>query len=125
MKSGDTFQLVGVADQHLWVVISDPQRFPEVVLFVNFTSLDKYADQTVILDPGVHSFVKHRTCVNYPRARVATLDQLKELEQANRLRKTSPVTPELLAKIRDGASRSIRLRTEHLQILADQELIEL
>ncbi len=124
MNSGDAFQLVGVADQHLWVVISDPVKHPECVLFVNLTSFDQYADHAVILDVGDHAFIRHRTCVNYPRARTASLDDLLRLERAGRLRKHPPVSADLLARIREGACVSLRIRTEHLQILVDQELID-
>jgi hypothetical protein len=37
MEAGDTFRLVGVADRHTWVIISDPKIDDQHVLFVSFT----------------------------------------------------------------------------------------
>lgn len=125
MKAGDTFQLVGVADQHLWIVISDPMAFAQIVLFVNVTSFDQFVDQTVILDAGDHPFIQHRSCVNYPRARVATDAQLEALKAGGRLQLREPVTAAVLTRIRLGACESRYIKMDHLQILKDQGLVEI
>ena len=38
MKGGDAFRLVGVADRHTWVVLTDPEKDPNQILIVSFTS---------------------------------------------------------------------------------------
>jgi hypothetical protein len=37
MEAGDTFRLVGVADRHTWVILSDPAIDEGRVLVVSFT----------------------------------------------------------------------------------------
>lgn len=34
MRAGDTFSIQGVADRHLWVILSDPETHPDRVIFV-------------------------------------------------------------------------------------------
>ncbi len=40
MKAGDVFRLAKAVDRHAKIIISDPIRFPESVLFVGKTSYD-------------------------------------------------------------------------------------
>lgn len=123
MNGGDAFQLVRVADRHLWIVISDPGTDPERVLFVNFTTYDPHEDQTVVLAAGDHPFLTHRTCVAYSRARVAPDEQLEELRTGDRLRLHEPASAELLERLRIGAGKSSRIKTEHVELLRDQGLV--
>jgi hypothetical protein len=122
MKAGDTF-LLQLADEHLWVVISDPSLNPQRVLVVNFTTWRQYHDQACILDRGDHPFVRHRTCVNYPSARVATDADLEEVRAAGLLHLHDPLSDSLLQRIR-AAVRASRMKLEHVQVLVDQGLIE-
>jgi hypothetical protein len=64
MEAGDTF-IRGDADQHLWVVVSDPAVDSANVLIVNLTSLDARKEKVCILREGDHPWVHHDTCVNY------------------------------------------------------------
>jgi hypothetical protein len=124
LKAGDAFQLVGVADKHLWIVISDPAADPSRVLFVNFTTYGPLEDQTVILGPTDHSFIQHKTCVAYSRCREANGADLEKLRQSGRLQLYDPVSPELLQRLRQGAADSPRAKIGHVQLLRDQGLIE-
>ena len=124
MNAGDTFQLLGVADRHLWIVISDPAVDPNRVLFVNLTTYDPKEDQTVVLDVGDHPFIRQRTSVSYSRARLATNAQLEQLRNGNRLNLNTPVTAALLGRLRDGAALSPRIKIGHLEILQEQGLAD-
>lgn len=124
MKAGDTFQLVDVADQHLWIVISDPNIDAECVLFVNITSYDKYVDQTIILNSGDHPFIQHRSCVEYGRARIARNYDLDQLASQSRLKIMQPIGTTILQRLREGASLSNRIKIEHLEILRNQGLVD-
>ena len=125
MNAGDTFQLVGAADRHLWIIISDPAVDPRQVLFVNLTTYDPRKDQAVVLGVGDHPFIRHRTCVNYVGARVATDLQLEQLKIARRLATHTPVTAELLQRLRDGAAQSPWINARHQELLQNQGLIEI
>ena len=61
MRAGDTFFLKKEAsDKHLWVVISDPESHPEVVLFATMTSYDITKEDVCLIVPGEHPFIKRR-----------------------------------------------------------------
>ena len=123
MTAGDVFRLAGVADIHTWVVISDPKIDANRVLIVNFTSWDTHEDQACILDVGDHPFITHRTCVNFPRARVASNADLDRLRVAGRIAMLSPLSVDLLKRLREGAMDSTRLSLELGQLLIDQRLV--
>lgn len=125
MNAGDAFKLVGVADHHLWIVLSDPSIDPTRVLIVNLTTYDRYEDQAVILNVGDHPFVAHKTCVAYSRARTASDAQLEQLKTRGKLTPHTPVSRELLERLRLGASTSDRIKTEHLELLRNQGFVEL
>jgi hypothetical protein len=123
VRAGDTFLVALVADEHLWMVISDPEIDPQRVLMVNFSSWKPYHDQACIVEPGEHPFVIRRSCVNYPEARLTTSEVLERLIAVNQLFPRQSLSAELLARIRRCA-RTSRLKLEHLQVLVDQSLIE-
>ena len=55
MKAGDTFLLKKDAvDRHLRVIISDPEAFPEQVVFVTMTSFDRTKEGVCLIHPGEH-----------------------------------------------------------------------
>jgi hypothetical protein len=124
MNAGDVFRLGGVADIHTWAVISDPILDPERVLLVNFTSFDRFADQSCVLDIGDHPFITGRTCANYPRAREARDEDLEVLKAAGRLLMLDSLRPEILKRIRDRSMDSKDMDIELADILMDQGLVE-
>ena len=100
MKAGDAFRFVGIADIHVWMIISDPVRDPAKVLIVNFATWEPHLDQACIVGANEHPFVVHQTVVNYSRARVVADAQLEALRAAGRLQFVDPLSPALLAKVR-------------------------
>jgi hypothetical protein len=78
MRAGDTFLFPG-ADDHLWMIISDPLVDPANVVIVLFVSWTEKYDQACILRGGEHPFVKHHTCVQYPGARIVSNVKLESL----------------------------------------------
>src|SRR5437588_4270426 len=123
MDAGTTF-LRADTDRHLWVVVSDPKVDPEHVLIVNLTTVDDRKEQVCILHPGDHPWVKHDTCVNYGDSIVTTLAKLNAGHSGGALRLHSPMKPEVLKKIRDGALDSERMQLDNADILINQGLVE-
>ena len=78
MTAGETFLLPGL-DDHLWMVLSDPAREPNLVV-VFFLSWQPQYDQACVLQAGDHPFIKHSTCVNYPGARVVADAKLEAMK---------------------------------------------
>lgn len=127
LKGGETFLIPepgSSLDSHLWIVLSEPSIDPENVLIVNLTTWAEYKDQACLLQPGDHPFVKQRTCVNYADAKVVTAHQLETFLDRGQIKHQTPLTPELLRRVREGAAQSTRMALAHAQVLFDQELIE-
>src|SRR5579863_7219747 len=107
MRAGDTFFLKKeAADKHLWVIISDPESHPNQVLFLSMTSYDVTKEDVCLISQGEHPFVKHKTCIDYSHARHATSDQLDALLASAQILASTPVSENLLVRIRMGASAS-------------------
>lgn len=124
MKAGDVFRFVGIADIHAWMIISDPVRDPSKVLLVNFTTWEPHLDQACIVQRGEHSFIAHRTVINFARSKITTDANLELLRFRRRLEFLDPLSAQLLAKIRESAMLSTTLPLECADILLDQELVD-
>jgi hypothetical protein len=124
VKAGDVFRFPGIADKHVWMIISDPARGAGRVLIVNFTSRAPHIDNACPVSPGDHPFISCETLINYARARMVSDAALEALFASKKLELLDPLTPELLKKIREGAMESITLALEFADLLLDQELVE-
>src|SRR4051812_40502679 len=102
MNAGDTFLVPGL-DDHLWLVISDPQLDKNQVVVVSFVSWQERYEQSCVVEAGEHPFVRHRTCVAYSSARVVDVQRLDTLAGANKLTLKAPLSSALLARIRESA----------------------
>ena len=125
MKAGDTFFLAGgAADRHLRVIISDPTKNPDRVIFASMTSYDVTKEDVCQLNVGDHPFVKHKTCVAYASAKEAALKDLLQLRDAGQLRSDIPVSSEILKRIWRGASLSKDIKLKYLELMLDQGLLD-
>src|SRR5262249_20181717 len=125
MKGGDTFYVRNRAfDTHLWVVISDPEKDSERVVMVSLTTYEDYKEDVCLLDAGDHPRISHKTCIAYNEARMTTLENLIALRDGGQLSIQAPVSPEVLARIRDGVSKSTRINYKYIEVLLDQGVIE-
>jgi len=52
MRAGDVFRFTGIAEKHVWTIISDPARDVVQVLMVNFTSHLPHLDQACCIQLG-------------------------------------------------------------------------
>jgi hypothetical protein len=81
IEVGATFMLAKeheVIDNHLWVILSDPQAFPDHVVIVSVTTHTPEKDQACIIERNEHPWVTHRSCISYAHSKVVTLDFLLE-----------------------------------------------
>jgi hypothetical protein len=60
----------------------------------------------------------------YNEARVATLENLIALRDRGLIRMQDPVSPDVLARIREGVSKSTRISFKYVELLLDQGVIE-
>ncbi len=121
MEPGDTLKFTH--QLHLWVVVSDPKLDPNQVLIVNM-STDRGVDQSCIISPGEHPFVRHATCMRYDMSRVTSNASLETLLSRGSIQLGDPVSSALLQRIRDGASVSQHIPLACKQVLIAQDLID-
>jgi hypothetical protein len=120
---GNTFLFPYASDDHLWMIISDPDKDPEKVVILRFLSYQEHYEQTYIAQSGDHPFVKHNTCVDYAAAILVTNSKLEELKTSKRLKLKKDLSPQLLANIREAVPRS-RIPLECEKALEDQGLLD-
>lgn len=125
MNGGDAFRLVGVADRHTWVVLSDPSQDPGRVLIVSFTSYVSGVgmDTSCLVEPHEYSVLTNRSCLYYEDVREASVAALEAIEKAGRLQNRAAVSSALLQRIRDGAVASDECSEKHKQFLRDQGVV--
>jgi hypothetical protein len=103
VKPGDTFLIPDWAGAHLHFILS---ALPDgSVIVAHFTSRRAYTDDTCVIKPGEHPFVKKETIVRYDQAHICPAANLASLE-GSIIRKLEPLSDELLARIQQGALSS-------------------
>jgi|SRR5581483_2859852 len=126
MDAGDTFLAANKElEDHLWVIISDPDQDPDRVLCVSLTTAAPHKELVCLIEAGEHPWVTHQTCVAYDKARLVTRQQLFALKDSGTIIKHPPVGDGLLKRIRDGCLASADLPMEFAELLANQGLIDL
>jgi hypothetical protein len=124
MKAGTAFVLKDKAvDDHLWIVLSDPELDAEQVLIVSITSLTPVKEQTCLVVPEDHSWVRRASCVAYNFARVVSLETLYRFKDAGMLELQDAISPQLLSRIRERSVESTGLKVDHFDILVAQGLV--
>ncbi|WP_415199523.1 hypothetical protein [Silvibacterium sp.] len=89
------------ATSHLWVITTNPN--PDgYVLVVSLTSLKGSKDQTVILNPADHPFIKWATCVAYAFSDLMTVEKLSELIECGNAKQHHPMSADRTQLILDG-----------------------
>src|SRR2546422_4451969 len=112
MDAGTTFLLTEnrrVLDDHLWVVLSDTEKFPEQVVIVSLTTHTPEKDQACIVQPNEHPWVRHTSCVSYFHAKVVTLAMLLRWKDAGLIVLQEPLHPNILGRIRQRSGDSTTL----------------
>jgi hypothetical protein len=103
---GDTFyggrEIHG--DDHLWLVINDPNTHAGVALIVNITTLEgSFVDRTCLVDKREHPFVTHPSYVRFIGARGPTIIELDAAERLGKIRRRPQASTALLDKVRLAA----------------------
>lgn len=61
---------------HLYFVLTDPIHDGREVVAVMLRTATEFTDDTVVLEPGDHPFVRHATSVHYSTADLFQVDKL-------------------------------------------------
>lgn len=106
INAGACLHLSTDSRRHLWVVLTEPEGDPLRVALVNLTSHKPGIDETVILEGG-HSYIKHKTVVQYARAKVYEVWKLERIIAADlTVRHRHDMPEDLLKIIREGVAKS-------------------
>ena len=98
MHCGDTFLMPapgGAVTPHLWIVVTQPDPRTRLCALVSVTTLRNSKDQTVILRPGDHPFIRHDSTIIYGDAMIVDAERLESEIAAG------------LALVREGCSKAI------------------
>jgi hypothetical protein len=119
-----TFRLTQV-DDHLWVLLSDPNQFPDEVVIASFTTEERYAEKTCVIEsnepPGG---LTHRSCVAFEFAKVVTLKQLFGFKDTGLLQiQRDLISPTLLQKIFASVPNSTGIKDHVAETLEAQGYI--
>jgi hypothetical protein len=84
------------------VILSDPAIDEERVLLVSFTGYFPGMDPSCIVEVEELSILDKRSCIYYADINEASVVALEQLHSAGKLQKRTPVSSQLLARIREG-----------------------
>jgi hypothetical protein len=119
---GNTFLFPNASDDHLWMIISDPQKDASKVVILRVVSFQEHYEQTYIAHTGDHPFIKHKICVDYASAMLVTDAELEQLKGNGRLKPKQDLSPKLLAESREAVPNS-RIPLECEKSMEDQGLL--
>lgn len=119
--AGRFFWLPQKINNHPWVIISDPLRFPlDEVLAVNFTGVESWKDLACVVTTAECPDLSKDSCIYYGGACVG---RREDLESATIVTFCGIVSPAILTRIRNGMISSSEARKEHRSILVRQNLV--
>lgn len=97
----------GTIQSHLHIILLEPQEHTRSTIVVPVESLtSKKQDHTTILSLGEHEFIKHRSYVNYRRAKISSVIDIEKRVEENTAKKKAPIDTELLSRIVIGLKKS-------------------
>jgi hypothetical protein len=126
MRLGDTFiERARTTNDHLHVVISDPDKDAARVLLVTITTLNDEKESVCVFRANEHEWIRHPSCVAFDFARFVTNDQLDKARAAGLFEMFPPFPDLLLKRIWNGAAESARLDMEFADLLIEQGYLDL
>jgi hypothetical protein len=87
---------------HLWIILTDPDGKPPEVVAVMLRTVTSFTDQTLVLQPGEHPFVKHPTSVHYSTTRRFRVAAILTAIQSGRCHLREDATADLLQRAQAG-----------------------
>jgi len=101
----------GFIRKHLHVVLLDYEGRTGTTIIVDIESFESdKQDQTRLLNAGCHPFVKHKSFVNYRRAKTYSKLDLEKLVREGKAEPKEPMPLETLEYIISGMRESTRTR---------------
>jgi len=123
MNCGDTFLMPapgGMATPHLWIVVTQPDVETHLCAIVSVTTLRNSKDQTVILRPGDHPFIRHESTIFYGDAMIVDVRRLQAEISAGLAVAREKCPGATLRLVQDGAVASPFTRPRFLRFCREQ-----
>ena len=122
MECGDTFLMPapgGPVTPHLWIVVTRPDPQTHLCAIVSVTTLRNSKDQTVILRPDDHPFIRHDSTIFYGDAMIVDVHWL-DVEIAAGLALKREACPQATLKlVQEGVLASPFTRAKVLRFCRD------
>ena len=96
----------GTITPHLWVVVTEPDAATHLCVIVSVTTLRNSKDQTILLRPGDHPFIRHDSTVFYGDAMIVDVRRLDAEVAAGLALVRAPCSPTTLKLVQDGVLAS-------------------
>ena len=99
--------------KHLRIVISNADIINEylVVIVTTWYENAKGQDSTCILEAGCHNFIKHKSWIDFSRARAMSYEEIFNGIRKGVLISKENMSPEIVAKIQEAAKKTDFLPT--------------
>lgn len=91
---------------HLWFILTDPDGDPPEVVAVMVTTRRPHTDDTVILNPGDHPFIRHESCVGFSSAQRFRVSKIQAGLAAGWCRLREDMSEALEGRVRNGLLES-------------------
>jgi hypothetical protein len=126
MRIGDTFiERARTTNDHLHVVISDPDKCADRVLIVTVTTLNDEKESVCVFGANEHPWIRRTSCIAFDFARFVTNEQLEKARAAGLFEMFPPFPDLLLKRIWAGAAESTRLEDQFADLLIEQGFLDL
>lgn len=95
-------------DQHLFILLTDPVGPAKEVLGVSVCSYesDGYDDESCVLFPGDHDYIKHKSFVAYEYAEILKAQALINGAKDGPFRPFAPIKTDIFARVCHGLTLS-------------------
>ena len=111
----------GPVRRHLWIIVSDPQRAPKVVIANLSTKPPEDPDPAAAsIAPREHPAISDVSIVRPEKARIADAKELERLLSQRVLSPTKPASPILVEKIQQALGTSKQTVLEIKELLRAQ-----
>jgi molybdopterin-guanine dinucleotide biosynthesis protein A len=87
---------------HLWFVLTDPEGVDGLMIAVMVCTMKVFADETVLLEPGDHPFIKHESYVAYTSAKYVKRSRIEIALRSHHCFLKQSMSPPLLKRVQDG-----------------------
>lgn len=106
---------------HLFIVLTDPATNEKLVLVASVCSVKEGVpyDQTCILEPSDHPFIKHKSYVDYSKTKIVEGQRLTNGVQQGKFVHKGMISETVVVKIINGVLASKRTPKEEKQFLSD------